>query len=230
MLDYFGEQRQGACGNCGNCQSEYVRQDITLESQKILSAVARVEKKFSHSLGITQIVRMLHGSRDQRILQLKLDALPTYGVMRDTDRSKIREYIDFLAVEGYLEISGDEYHVLRLGGQAQDVLFRGKQVTMPVFVRPTDDISTQKPAKRRDRILGAAPEDGLLTALKDLRKKLAKEAWLPAYIIFSNATLTDMAIKKPSTLQEFLEVSGVGEVKAERYGKEFLRVIGEYGE
>ncbi|MCL1974885.1 MAG: DNA helicase RecQ [Firmicutes bacterium] len=229
ILNYFGENNAGECGNCGNCINEYIKQDITIDAQKILSAVARVERKYANSLGITQIVRMLHGSRDQRILQLKLDALPTYGIMRNTPRQTIREYIEQLIAQGYIAITEDEYPVLHLTALAPEVLFSGKRVSMAVLAEQVaDDIARKKPAKHRESAINREPDEVLLAALKDLRKKLAIKAGVPAYIIFSNATLVDMASKKPNTLPAFLEVSGVGLVKTARYGKAFLSLIQEY--
>lgn len=234
ILAYFGEKSGNKCGNCGNCRNELVQEDITIEAQKILSGIARVEKKYAYGFGVTLMVRMLHGSRERHLLQLGLDKLPTYGVMRDINRRKIREYIDYLVSEGYLELTKGEYPVLRLTDSAGDVLFRGRNVTMPVRAAH-EDLDTpgetsihhgHVPAVSRSR--PALLDEGLLSALKDLRTKLAQAAGVPAYIIFSNATLTDMAEKMPRSLREFLEVSGVGEVKAERYGEQFLNVISAY--
>jgi ATP-dependent DNA helicase RecQ len=242
ILSYFGEGHTGYCGNCGVCKSEYIQTDITTEAQKILSGVARAEKKHPYGIGLTLIVRMLHGSSEKRVLQLGLDKLPTYGIMRGTLRSKIREYIDFLAAKGYLEVTEGEYPVLRLTDQARDVLFCGEQITMPVKIQP----AAPEPAETHRRIrqpaaaslsgsaddtgtgdgsAGEPPEELLLTALKQLRTRLAQEAGVPAYVIFTNAALLDMAAKKPLTIQAFLEISGVGEVKARRYGAAFLKTI-----
>lgn len=229
MLQYFGEDRAGGCGSCGNCRNELIRTDITIQALKVLSGVARVEKKYPYGLGLTLIVRMLHGSREQRVLELGLDKLSTYGVLRDTDRRKIRAYIDCLLSQGYLELTAGEYPVLHLTGSARDVLFRGK----PVVMAERKERTPEKASATRRGSRAAEPEpspasNDLLAALKALRAKLAQKANVPSYIIFSNATLSDMAVKMPSTTAELLEVSGVGAVKAERYGKLFLAAITEY--
>lgn len=229
ILRYFGEDPPGGCGNCGNCKSTFVRADITTQALKILSGVARVEKKYPYGLGLTLIIRMLHGSKEQRVLELGLDKLSTYGVLRGTDRRNIRGYIDRLLSQGYLELTAGEYPVLHLTENAGEVLFRGKTVVMT-------ERANQAPDKTPDpfcKSASAEPEhpaasDGLLNDLKALRTRLAQEANVPSYIIFSNATLLDMAAKKPLTTAQLLEVSGVGQVKAERYGNAFLSVIAQY--
>ena len=228
ILAYFGERRGDGCGNCGNCGSAFEQRDITVEAQKILSCVARVEKRFDFGLGVTLFVRMLHGSKDQRVKQLRLEEFPTYGLLRGTDRKTIRGYIDHLAAEGYLFIEGEEYPVLRLTGKAGDVLFRGGQVSMPVRIEE----KTEPPGKARvpipARLPGDMADDTLFDALKALRLKLAREANVAAFVVFSNAALRDMASRQPRTMAAFLEVSGVGEVKAARYGEAFLAVIREH--
>ncbi len=222
ILEYFGERHAGECGSCGNCTGMIEKKDITVEAQKILSAVARVEKKYSYGLGLTLIVRMLHGSKEQRVLQLGLDKLPTYGIMRDTDRSRIRIYTDHLIDMGYLTLSGEEYQVLRLTERAGEVLFRGERVMLTERISHPEK---KEPGSRKREKETPDTEDTLLNALKALRTKLAQAENVPAYIVFSNATLSDMAAKKPESMEEFFYVSGVGEVKAKRYGAAFLEVI-----
>ena len=235
ILSYFGETRGGYCGSCGVCTSEYIQTDMTKEAQMILSGVARVEKKYASGLGVTLCVRMLHGSGDRRILELGLHKLPTYGLMAGTPRGKIREYIDHLAARGYMQITEGEYPVLRLTEKSSGVLFRGETITMPVKIKAS--VGTPADQPRTSRVSGliecdiedgsseSAPAETLLFALKECRTRLAQAAGVPAYVIFSNAALTQMAIKKPRTISEFLDISGVGEVKAKRYGATFLEVI-----
>lgn len=240
ILAYFGQAHGGYCGNCGSCRSEYVMLDITTEAQMILSCVSRVEKNYVHGIGVTLYVRMLHGSREQRVMQLGLDKLPTYGIMHGVDRGKIRAYIDYLTTKAYLQLTEGEYPVLRLTDKSREVLFRGASVVMPVKKQLASDEphdmsfggeapSRQARQRKKNALLPAeAPDDALLISLKGLRTQLAQEAGVPAYVIFSNAALLDMSEKKPRTMAEFLEVSGVGEVKAARYGAAFLKAIREY--
>ena len=225
LLKYFGERYSGSCGNCGNCNGEVVRKDITVEAQKILSAVIRVENKFNSGLGITLIVRMLHGSRDQRVLQYGLDEFSTYGIMHDIDRMKIREYIDFLITKGYLFLTDGEYPVLRATQDANRVLFQKEKV---IYTGKKVAMHPNKLSKKNDARESSVSESDLLSRLKALRTKVAHQENVPAYIIFSNAALTDMASKQPRTLQEFLQVSGVGAIKTERYGEIFINEINKW--
>lgn len=188
--------------------------------------MARVEKKYRSGIGVALIVRMLRGSREQRVLQLGLDDLPTYGIMRETDRMQIRAYIDHLIEEGYLTLKGDDYPVLCLGERAGEVLFRGERVSL-VIRRQT---KAEKTSEKKARTEYSAPDGGLFEALKTLRGKLAQSQRIPAYIIFTNAALADMAARCPGTMSEFLQVSGVGEAKAKRYGAAFLAEIKSWKE
>ena len=226
LLQYFGEHAPDKCDNCGNCVGERSQADITVPAQKILSAVVRVERRFPGSLGITLIVRMLHGSGEQRIRQLGLNALPTYGIMRDTDRMKIREYIDALTEQGYLMQTEGSFPVLRVTDRARDVLRGETRVT--AAVRP--EKAAEPMQKRKKGEYSPDKDGGLFEALRALRTELAKTEGVPAYVVFSNAALADMAMKRPHNMREFLNVSGVGEYKANRYGRAFLDAIGKWEE
>ncbi len=217
ILHYFGEQSQLHCGNCGNCCGKLERIDITTEAQKILSGVARVERKYRKGLGVTLIVRMLHGSREQRVLELGLDELPTYGILKDIDRTTIRSYMEHLMEQGYLHLTEDDYPVLQTTEKAKDVLFHGEQV---IYMGK----KKEKQGKMKQTVAQGA-DDGLYAALSGLRLQIAQRESVPAFVVFSNATLQDMAAKQPKTVADFLDVSGVGSKKAERYGKAFVDCI-----
>ena len=221
LLRYFGERSPERCGSCGNCTAKTQQTDITVQAQKILSGVARVERRFPSGLGTTLVVRMLHGSREQRVQQLRLDGLSTYGIMRDTDRMKIREYIDVLVEQGYLTQTTGSFPVLQTTGRAWEVLRGQTRVTYARREEQAEPTPRRKAAERR----AVAPEDSLFEALRRLRAELAKAESVPAYVVFSNATLADMAVKRPADMVDFLDVSGVGEYKAARYGRAFLEAI-----
>ncbi|WP_325199397.1 DNA helicase RecQ [Oscillibacter sp.] len=226
LLDYFGEIHGGRCGNCGSCAGDFVERDVTVEAQKILSAVARVEKRCAYGLGAAAIIKLLRGSRDKRTLQLGLDQLPTYGALKGVDQERVRRYIDFLLEEGYLRADGEEYPVLRLTSRAGDVLFRGRRVLLRE--RAPEREAPPAGAQRASASISREADDSLLSALKALRFRLAQEAGVPAYVVFSNAALADMAALRPLDMEEFLQVSGVGRVKAERYGEAFLQAIRDW--
>ena len=221
LLRYFGEQAPKRCDGCGNCVSEQRQVDITLQAQKILSGVARVERRYPGSLGTTLIVRMLRGSREQRVQQLGLDGLSTYGIMADTDRSKIREYIDALVEQGYLAQTTGSFPVLQTTERAWEVLRGEVRVTYSKRIEQAEAPTRQRSEDRRND----TPDGGLYEALRNLRTELARAEGVPAYVVFSNATLADMAVKRPTSMDEFLDVSGVGEYKATRYGRAFLEAI-----
>ena len=224
LLRYFGEEAPDACGKCSNCAGDLERRDVTVEAQKILSAVTRVERQYRSGLGAALIIQLLRGSREQRVLQLELDKLPTYGIMKDVDRAQLHAYIDSLMEQGYLFSDGTDYPVLRTTPRARQVLFHGERVT---FVGPR-----ARPEERRPRPeaapLPASADPELLEALRALRTRLAAAGGVPAYVVFSNAALLDMAARQPATPEEFLEVSGVGSVKAQRYGAAFLEAIARW--
>ena len=227
LLEYFGEHHPGKCGKCGNCCGDFVETDITTEAQKILSGLARIQKRWPGGLGVVALVQMLRGSRDKNTLNRGLDRLPTYGIMKDTPPARMRQYLDALEEQGYVVPAGDEYPVLRLGAPAGEVLFRGRTVTMTERrPAPRPAPPAGRPARRPQP--AGADADSLLDRLKALRNQLAQRQHLPAYVIFTNASLTEMAEKRPRTTGDFLRISGVGDARARRYGMEFLRVIAEY--
>lgn len=229
ILDYFGQAHNACCGNCGNCQTDMIAKDITTEAQMILSCVRRIYDLLGYSLGAAMVIRVLRGSGEKRILQLGLDGLSTYGLMKITPRSELSQMIDCLIEEGYL-FADPTHRGLRLTPQASGVLFCGKRVEMYIKQRSKKEPATkQKDSAITKPELTAAPDD-LYAVLRSLRYRIAKEEFVPAYIVFSNATLSDMAKKSPATMAEFLQVSGVGEVKARRYGKIFLDEIKKYHE
>ncbi|MDO4516467.1 MAG: DNA helicase RecQ [Bacillota bacterium] len=220
ILDYFGQAHEAACGNCGNCTADFAERDITRQAQMILSCVKRISDHLGYSLGATGVMQTLRGSKNKRILSLGLDTISTYGLMRDTSRQELQGMIDSLENQGYLR-THVSHGGLMLTERAGAVLFRNEPVSMAVRRRS----EAVRAPERRPR-----GEEGLITALKALRLRLAKEEKVPAYIVFTNAALEDMAAREPVTMEEFLTVSGVGSHKAQRYGEAFLAEIQRYRE
>ena len=220
ILEYFGQKHPEVCGNCGNCKGIYTTVDITREAQIILSCVSRIHTRLGTWVGVNLLGNVLRGSRVKRVLELKLDELSTYGLLKDRTRSDVHAMIDQLESEGYLQ-SDYETQTLELTSSASQVLYQGKTVQMKVEIEPEPVVAVPQ------KTLSAQQTD-LFDVLKELRGELAKEAGIPAYVVFSNATLTDMAKKSPLTMSEFKKVSGVGEIKASWYGNAFLTRIREY--
>ena len=226
ILDYFGQRHEETCENCGNCKGSHQMMEVTVHAQMILSCVLRIREKLGYAVGKTLLVKTLRGSKDQNVLRLGLDRISTYGLMDKLSAGQVRARIDFLLLEGYLQI--DAQHAVLEPTPAASPLLRGqKKLLMPVRL----ESRTAAPARRhRGRAFAAGTEEsaGLFAALKAVRMTIARQENVPAYVVFSNATLMDMADKAPCSMAEFLEVSGVGEVKAERYGQIFLDAIIAY--
>ena len=218
ILRYFGESSPDYCGNCGNCVRGAVETDITKDAQKILSCVKRAGERF----GAKAITSVLQGKKDdKRVLQYGLSSLSTFGIMEDTPENVIYDEIRFLEREGYLNVAHGEYPVLSVAKKACDVLFKGKPLTMKM-------LKEKGPAAHRKTKAEIAPVNPhLFEKLKTIRNKIANAQGVPAYIIFSDATLRDMCARLPRSRAELLEVSGIGVKKAERYGERFLAALAE---
>ena len=206
-----------------NCRSTFVERDVTVEAKKILSCIKRARDLLGYAVGSVLIVRTLHGSRDKRVTALGLDRLSTYGIMKGEQKSFTNDVVNHLCALGYIN-KNEEYGSLLLTDRSNDILFGGVSVTMRCKEAP-EEKTAPKPDGQRAQIYS---DDGLYEHLRRLRTEIANEQGVPAYIIFTNAALADMAAKKPLDMAEFRCVSGVGEQKAKMYGERFLKAIGEY--
>lgn len=211
ILKYFGEKSSAYCGNCSNCLSNFEAVDITVDAQKILSCIAKTGQRF----GKKMVIDILRGSKNQRLLSFGLDKQSTYGIMSKQTEKRVRDIVDYLDEKGYIVVGGIEYPVLKLTSSSYEVL-RGNISLM---------MKTAKEQKKKAVNEDRAVESDMLDALKKLRRKLAAEQDVPAYIVFPDATLVDMCKKRPRTPDEFLDVIGVGRRKLDKYGKEFLDVL-----
>ncbi len=221
ILDYFGQKHLEVCGNCGNCRASFEVVDITREAQMILSCIKRIYDRLDYWVGVSIVAKVLQGSKEKKLLQLGLDRLSTYGLLKTMGRTHIRAMADHLEGLGYLATE-PEHQTVRLMPLASQVLYHGQTVQMQVRKEP------EVPAPTAAAPLPSGDDAELYDVLRELRGKLARRAGIPAYVVFSNATLQDMARKKPRTMADFQQVSGVGEVKATRYGKVFLKRIREF--
>ncbi|MDR2795884.1 MAG: DNA helicase RecQ [Spirochaetaceae bacterium] len=220
LLAYFGESPPNYCGACSNCMTQFESVDITIEAQKIISCVYRLKQR-GRRLGKMMIIQILRGSRSAKIINEKLDGLSVWGIMKDTSEPAIRGVIDFLVLNGYLALSGGDYPLLIETEKSGAVIFEKKPLDMML---PKEEAALKTVAST-----AAAPaEAALFTKLKALRAELAAAARVPAYIIFADATLNAMCRKLPRTKAAFLEIPGVGAVKAEKYCEPFIRVVCEY--
>jgi len=226
LVEYFGQSLDSDnCGACDVCLGELDQvEDALVISQKILSSVVRQDQRF----GADYTVKVLRGSAEQRVLDNGHDGLSTYGLLSDHDVRAVRGWVEQLVAQGFLAKTG-EYNVLQLTESGRGVL-TGEQA--PRLLKPA---RRSGPATRSTRASGSRGDSwegvdrGLFERLRDLRRQLAEEKSVPAYVVFGDASLRDMARLRPSTLPEFLEVHGVGEKKAADYGELFLAAIGEGG-
>jgi ATP-dependent DNA helicase RecQ len=220
ILKYFGETPPKECQNCGNCGAEMESADITVDSQKILSCIARAKERY----GLKNIIDCLRGSQNKKITQFGLDKLSTYGIMKDTPEKRIRDITYYLIQNGYIRItSDDEFPIAKLGPQSREVL-NGKVsliMKLPKTI-PGDSPETEASIK------SGPSNPALMDALKKLRLSIAQREKVPAFVIFSGASLTDMCKRLPQNGREFLQVHGVGQVKNERYGEAFIQEIKEF--
>ena len=224
ILAYFGEAHESQCGNCGRCVGDYAAEDVTESAQTVLKAVAQVERRYRSGLGLSAIAGALYGSRDKRILQLGLDETPFHGTLRSLGRDKIRAVIEKLIADGLLVQTEGDYPVLRLSEEGRAARTDERKITLRVrrdAKAPAASARAGKPSAHPD-------DEALLEFLRAVRLKLAQKERVPAYIVCNNVALADMALKRPHTPEEFLEVNGIGEFKAARYGAAFMAAIAEY--
>lgn len=222
-LEYFGQKAPLYCGNCSNCNTRYEEVDITVDTQKILSCVARVER-LGRPMGKTTIANILHGNNNAVIGRNGFHNLPTYGIMRQTPLERILHMIDFLVGEGYLRVTGEDFPVIESAPLAEKALKGESKISILLPRERKDPVSVEV------REQAESKNDALFGELSALRLKLAKRRGIPAYAIFTDATLRDMSRKMPRDHREFRAVAGVGEVKLQRYGEEFIKVVRGYRE
>lgn len=209
ILAYFGETApEGECGNCGNCNDDSEVVNITVEAQKVLSCIVRVNQRY----GSTVIADILKGSRSKRILQQHFDELSVYGILKEYSLQEIKDLINRLIATGYLWLTENEYPVVKMTEKGGAVLKQRAEVWQKVPRRP------QK---------GAA-DNSLFELLRVVRKKIADRERVPPYVVFADSTLKEMSEYLPADRQALRKIKGVGETKLERYGDEFLSVIGQH--
>lgn len=214
ILGYFGEQYTDDCGNCGNCIGSFDDINVTVDAQKVLSHILHLNRAGKRFM-FTHTADIIFGK------SADFTDLPTFGIMKGTPRDYIRQLVSRLTALGY--IYDDDY--LSTTPKAKEVLFGGVTVTMR-GKKPEDS-----PKKERVRIRTKEQRyelsAELFAKLKELRLEIAHEEKVPAFVIFSDATLVDMCKKHPQNEREMLSVSGVGKVKLERYGARFLQILQE---
>lgn len=223
LLNYFGENLDKNCGNCDICRNPPQHFNGTLIAQKALSAVARTGEK----VGIRLLIDILRGSQRKEILENGFDKIKTYGVGGDISAYDWQHLIAQLINLGLLEIAYDQRNTLKLTPQSNAVLFDDKKVPLvkitDVKQRQEEEKSKVKKTSVKERV-----RDELFEVLRKLRREIAQQSGIPPYLVFSDATLEEMAASKPITAFDFSMVSGVGEKKLQQYGEIFMRTIKDF--
>ncbi len=246
ILSYFGEREEAGfaddavspCGACSNCAGEFEAVDVTSEARAVMRCVQELRGRFGKGM----VADVLHGSRAAKVCELGLDEAASYGSL-DTSIAAIKEIIELLAAGERLTISEGSYPVVGLGPRAREVAEEGFALSIKRVSRKRDrrregaysqagkDARAGSGSEAADGFGGSGGAHGLeadpalFERLRSLRKRLADEAAVPPYIVFSDATLRDMCVRRPGTEEEFLDVSGVGATKLARYGEAFLAEI-----
>lgn len=208
ILNYFGESYDEDCNNCSNCLNQGDIVDKTVDAQKVLSCIYRMKRNF----GSTMLIDVLRGSKNKKVTSFDFQQLSTYGIMKDYSSEELKNFINTLISHGYISQIEGAYPVLALNNKSMAVL-RGQEVVH---------------FKEFKVKVTAESKNELFDILKELRYNMAKEAGIPPYIIFSDGTLREMSIKYPRNKEDFLDISGVGETKYNKYGKEFQKAVIEY--
>ena len=216
MLRYFGEKPAALCGNCSGCRGNTEKKDITLEAMKIISCVYRGQQKGYH-LSRTKTAQVLTGSTQKSILEMRLDKLSTYGIMSNYSVSDVMQMIDSMIAGGELSTRQyREYSELVINAQSAAVIRKERLVEMMVSKKLKEDTVYEN----------ASPdEEKLFEQLRRLRSRISADENIPPYMVFSNAALRDMCRRKPQNMHELMDVSGVGVMRLQKYGEEFVREI-----
>lgn len=215
ILEYFKQKADGSCNNCSSCLKTYHQIDCTKEAQVLLSLIVRTHERY----GATFLIDIVQGAKTRRILENHLNEQSTYGLLKNRSKEELYEILEALQREDYLGKNPDyTYPTLRLKKKGA-VLLKSRAACI---------LSLETAVGRSVTKSNEKVDEDLVDLLKNTRNKLAYEGHLPAYIICSNATLEDMARRKPKTKDELLLVSGMGEIKVKNYGQAFLNTLEAY--
>ncbi|SHK20650.1 ATP-dependent DNA helicase, RecQ-like [Hathewaya proteolytica DSM 3090] len=208
ILNYFGEEHEGKCDNCSNCNGQGEIVDRTVDAQKVLSCIFRLGRPY----GSTILIDVLKGSKNKKVIAGGFDKLSTYGIMKNMQKEQLKDFINTLAAHRYVDVVEGEFPVLKLNNTSAKILKGQFKVEF----------------KEEHRVQKVFTHNELYTRLTELRLEIAKRDKVPPYIVFADSTLKEMSIRYPETKEQLLDISGVGQVKYERYGAEFSKVIHEY--
>ena len=233
LLSYFGETADHDCGNCDVCRNPPERFDGTIIVQKALSAIARTEQQISTGV----LVDILRGTMSPEVVSKGYQQLKTFAAGREVPARDWHDYLLQMLQLGYFEIAYNENNHLKITSTGSDVLF-GRATARLVVIRREETNETKQgrkrkvPAPGKELPLGLpdTENEALFEALRKLRKRLADEEALPAYIVLSDKVLHLLSTSRPATIEEFGNISGIGEYKKKKYGKEFVALIRKFSD
>lgn len=222
ILKYFGEYGKSYCGNCLNCQTEFVEQDITEEAKAMMRCVQSCGQRY----GVNVILDTIRGASTAKIQQYHMEKNPAYGDCAKVPVHKLRQIFNYLVLRDYLALTDDSYTIVKLTGSSESLLEGEKHLTMKM---PKEQELRKK--EKRSRLSKASAgkigeqDETLFQRLRALRLEIAREEKIPPYMVFSDKTLIHMCILKPGNEEEMLNVTGVGRHKFEKYGKRFIDAV-----
>ena len=233
LLSYFGEIADHDCGNCDVCKNPPERFDGTVIVQKALSAIVRTDQQ----IGTGVLVDILRGNMSPEVVGKGYQQLKTFAAGRDVPARDWHDYLLQMLQLGYFEIAYNENNHLKITSAGSDVLF-GRATARLVVIRREEANETKRGRKRKATVpaqelplgLPNTENEALFEALRKLRKRLADEEALPAYIVLSDKVLHLLSTSRPTNLEEFGNISGIGEHKKKKYGKEFINLIRKYSD
>ncbi len=228
LLSYFGETTTEDCGNCDVCRNPPARFDGTIVVQKALSAIARTDQQ----IGTGMLIDILRGTFSAEVKEKGYQELRTFGAGREIPPHDWQDYLLQMLHLGYIEIAYNEKNHLKITKSGIEVLFGRASATLAVIDQDKTPRKKQRTATTKktatETPLFAPPETDLLEALKNLRKRLAAQEAIPAYIILSDKVLQQLTIARPTTVEEFGNINGIGEHKKRKYGKDFVKLIRQF--
>lgn len=233
LLSYFGETATHDCGNCDVCKNPPERFDGTIIVQKALSAIVRTEQQISTGV----LVDILRGNMTPEVVDKGYEQLKTFAAGREVPARDWHDYLLQMLQLGYFEIAYNENNHLKITPAGSDVLF-GRATARLVVIRREEANETKRGRKRKLPVLSKelplglpnTENEDLFEALRELRKRLADEEALPAYIVLSDKVLHLLSTSRPTTIEEFGNISGIGEYKKKKYGKEFVSLIRKFSD
>lgn len=224
ILNYFGEKAPNYCGNCSNCLTQFEDVDIRDIAKNIIGCVKTSHQRY----GIVMIIDTVHGSSNAKIQRCRMDENPYYGTLKEVPVHRLRQIINYLTLKEYLILTNDEYPILRLSDQSEEILVQEEPLIMKVAKEREESKAKKEKKAKKKKLSGVdltEADEGLFEKLRALRMEIAKAEKVPPYIVFSDKTLIHMCAVKPQSKDEMLEVSGVGEAKYQKYGEKFLEAL-----